>query len=505
MAEQMNIVVACDGGLSPYIPTLMVSFFENHRNRDVIFYVMYLKSEAFPKDWPAIQQTADKYQQSVYPIEVPDEALAHVKNTGSVQQGYTASQWLRLLVAEFLPSTVKRAMYVDVDMMVMQDFSAYYDLSFDGKMIIGAPNKPAVVQDVNQRPSRWLTSVSENTEPVPLTGTGMLIFNLELMRQEQVNTQFLNETLDFHYKTDPERPTSDWVHVNTIFRNYLKITDITQPENQGINEPVFIYYKTKTALSDQKLVHFVYNNKPWRYVWDETLLENYSVITKRWQFQPMRVNEDVLPLHQAWWRYAQQAANYDVLYQAAQIRTADLRKLLATTYQPAYEHEQAIKEQFMQESKHTAPFAYSTVDRKWQVLYSDEQRTRFGAYELDNDARDGRLVFPLGIKGTQRVIIHLTLRAHRPKQQVRVFLGADPRVIKELGTLYVNEDTVTHISYEVEIDANEYDYLFFTHWDYGSENAVDDAWIEVSQLRIVPVEPEKSPKSETFIERLLHK
>ncbi|WP_155286961.1 glycosyltransferase family 8 protein [Lacticaseibacillus zhaodongensis] len=156
---------------------------------------------------------------------------------------FTLTIYYRLFIAEMFPE-IKRAVYIDADVIVLDDIGKLYDTDLQGNMI-GAALDPVIGTDA------LMSNYSRNAVGVPAeryVNSGVLLMDLQQLRQRDFAGHFLNLLNTYHFNSIA--PDQDYI--NAIATDRMFIIDSKWDVENG-------------ELAGTKLIHYNLYQKPWRY------------------------------------------------------------------------------------------------------------------------------------------------------------------------------------------------------------------------------------------------
>lgn len=133
MTDIINIVLASDNNYAQHLAVTAVSILENTgKPKSICFYVL---SDGIDDDnYCLIQKTICNYGASVTKIEC-------ATNDGFYTEGHiTKAAYLRLNIANVLPLNVNKVIYLDDDLLVLQDIEELWNVDLQGKPVAAVPD-----------------------------------------------------------------------------------------------------------------------------------------------------------------------------------------------------------------------------------------------------------------------------------------------------------------------------------------------------------------------------
>lgn len=162
----------------------------------------------------------------------------------------------RLFMAEVLPASTDRALFLDCDMIVRRSLRSFYDSPFDGNAVLAS-------RDISMQEAKQ-GSVQHECG-VDYFNTGMLLVNLTYWREHNVSAQCLALYLE---KGAEHFPCPDQDLLNLLLRD--KVGYVSNTYNCLVNLLRYKFYRhpnapkpDKAVLQDPHIVHFYASRKPW--------------------------------------------------------------------------------------------------------------------------------------------------------------------------------------------------------------------------------------------------
>lgn len=167
---------------------------------------------------------------------------------------FPISIYYRLLLADILPETVHKVLYLDADIIVRHDLKELYNTDIDEVAIAGVTEPDGIDG-----------SCSRLDYPLSLGyfNSGVLLFNLDYFRKNNVTEALIN-----FIKGNPEKlgcPDQDTL--NFVLRNEKKMLPLKYNVQEGFFrvKPEALNSKEQfSAIHDPYIVHYTTNEKPWK-------------------------------------------------------------------------------------------------------------------------------------------------------------------------------------------------------------------------------------------------
>jgi lipopolysaccharide biosynthesis glycosyltransferase len=184
----------------------------------------------------------------------------------------SSSAYLRLLIPDLLPLDVKRALYLDVDVIVRRDVGELFQLDLDGAPAAAAPNVTKSTIGANMA-----HHVERELDPnATYVNSGVMLLDLDQWRDDQIGKAVLDD-LRMHQHL---YQFHDQCGLNAVLQN--RWAPLPVEWNVQVGSPVV--QAAPPALSDVPLLHFTSNRKPWHTHYLTAFRERstYSSYRKLW-------------------------------------------------------------------------------------------------------------------------------------------------------------------------------------------------------------------------------
>lgn len=281
----MNIVVASDQNYAPHLETLIVSIAENNKNIDLIkFYIFDGGIEK--KTAESIRKFKDKYKNLEFIFYPMNENVISKMLGGSVGRDRSLSTYARI----FIPNIIEddRALYLDVDGIVVGSLSEMYNLDISQYAIAG-------VRDTNPISRHRNVGLSDSDVYI---NAGMILWNLKKCRE----INFVKQCIDFVHDYNGNIDAMDQGTINGVlarqgliklihprFNVFTSLFQLTQKDILRIYNLQEYYSddEIKDARKNPVFIHFTPNmtTRPWikhcihpmkKIYWDYRKLTDYG-------------------------------------------------------------------------------------------------------------------------------------------------------------------------------------------------------------------------------------
>jgi len=309
--EPIVVVSGCDEGyVMPLAVTIRSSIDRLGANRTMVVYIIDGGIEDESKRRLEASWLDDRV--SVHFVDVDSAQLYHLP----VSEHVTAATYLRLLIPQLLPASVKRAIYLDADMLVKRDLGYLWDEPQGGYALLAVQDYAAPHVDSRLVLSNYEACRRYIGETTPIGNFqelgidpssmyfngGLLVIDIESWRKNAYAEKMIG-VLEEH-----RRHVLWWDQyaLNVVLANSWRALD--KRWNQGAH--LFAYPKYDESPFDRQtfeqlwddpwIVHFCSPSKPWHYFSRHAATESFYETLKRTQwhaFKPERPEE----LLRDWW------------------------------------------------------------------------------------------------------------------------------------------------------------------------------------------------------------
>lgn len=269
--KQMNLIIAINESYIPMCKAMLFSFVTNHKDNKIN--VFLLNSSIKKGKLKELDAFARSLGIKLSIVEVQPETMLH---SLKAQSRFSIEMYYRIFAHKLLPEDVKRALWIDSDIIVLKNISDFYFQSFD--------DKPIVVCRDFAYDSAEIASIKKKLSIAPehdYFNSGVILFNFDIIRREFSETEF--EKIVDEYGSSLKYPDQDLL--NMIYQNRVKYA----------NEITYNYQVNNTVRADAenlniRILHYAGYKKPWspkianpicRYYWkNQWKMKNYSEFFK---------------------------------------------------------------------------------------------------------------------------------------------------------------------------------------------------------------------------------
>lgn len=254
----MNILLTIDNNFVPQLSANICSICENNEDLDTISFYIF-DNGITPENKNSLTRFTEEYGRVItfIPIVGFMDELGFEFDTS----GWNEIVLARLLMANFLPKTVTRILYLDGDTIARGSLKALWETDIEGYTL------GAVMEPTANKKRRECLGIANR----PYYNAGVLLVNLTNWRK----TQAENRILDYCKNNSSKLFANDQDAINVVLAN--EILPLSPTYNFS---NIFIYYPYKTldklmpgfsddmelprAKKDPCIVHYLGEERPWR-------------------------------------------------------------------------------------------------------------------------------------------------------------------------------------------------------------------------------------------------
>jgi len=239
--DVIKIVLAADDNYAQHLGVAMTSILENHKNGQKIeFYILdcNIKNVNLEK----IKQIGFTYKVNLFFYKIS----GRLSNDYPEMNHLSRATYSRIFIPELLPLDVKKVLYLDVDLVVLEDISELYNIDLDN-FSVGA------VRDVM---SKEILRIYFDREVSDYFNAGVLLINLEKWRQKKIT----EKSLEFARLNRKRIVRADQDILNCLLKNDWL------PLDKKFNLDLKRSKLNSEPKNDTVILHYSDKAKPWQYI-----------------------------------------------------------------------------------------------------------------------------------------------------------------------------------------------------------------------------------------------
>ena len=250
--EPIVLLTTLNEGYLPQLQVLLTSLWTNNRQESVSLYLLHsgIPEEALS----GLRRQCAAYGGPFYPIRV-DDALFH---DAPATRQYPKEMYYRLLASRLLPGDVKRVLYLDPDILVINPIRPLWETDLQGRLFAAAAHtgKTELANNVNQ--FRLGTDCA-------YFNSGVLLMDLEAARRE-IDPQALFTFVSLRRK---ELLLPDQDVLNAMYGHRVLPVDDALWNYDARNYSSYLLRSGGTqdlpwVMEHTAILHFCGKEKPWK-------------------------------------------------------------------------------------------------------------------------------------------------------------------------------------------------------------------------------------------------
>ena len=178
--KRLDIVYATDNNFIDVLYASIASLYDTNGDLDLDIWIIGEKISDLNKE--KINNLSKEYNQKevnwIENCEVPYQVKL---DRGSV------SQYSRLMIGSALPDSIKKALYLDADTIILSNLIELFNICFDNRIVIG-------VSDVINEEYKKILNIPRDKA---VFNTGVLLLDLEKWRMENIESKLFDVILKF--------------------------------------------------------------------------------------------------------------------------------------------------------------------------------------------------------------------------------------------------------------------------------------------------------------------
>ena len=248
----MNILFAINKQYIRHMKICIESIIRFKEKEGYDFYVIH--SDLNENDIIEIEENFNEVDVRMHFIYVDPESFKDFPETDR----YPKQIYYRIFDSFLLPKHLEKVLYLDVDIIVIRSLKELYKMDFEGKYYIACTHVRKILKKMNN-----IRLGIEND--FPYINTGVMMMNLELLRQNQN----INEVLDYVNKHKMNLMLPDQDIITALSGDKIKLIDtmiynlsdrmLILYNSNILNEKIGIDWVRKNST----IIHYFGRNKPW--------------------------------------------------------------------------------------------------------------------------------------------------------------------------------------------------------------------------------------------------
>ena len=168
---RMNICVSANSKSMRYLYVMLLSLFEN--NKEEKFTVFVMQRDFTSSGKKMIQNLADRYGQKTEFLFVDKKRFDGLP----VSEKFSLETYFRLMMAELLPQTIHKVLYLDVDIIVRGSIKEFYETEIDAYTAAACQDSYNPVLEDKKR------KLFQRKDDMRYFNAGVMLWNMDALRE----------------------------------------------------------------------------------------------------------------------------------------------------------------------------------------------------------------------------------------------------------------------------------------------------------------------------------
>lgn len=251
----MNILVTLNSFYLPQLTVMLTSLLQAHPNTEFTVYLAH--SSITEAELADLCDNFKEYKINIVPIKLSENFL----DSAPVTDRYPTEMYYRIFAAQYLPESLDHILYLDPDIVIINDISELYNAELGDNLFAAASHVNEPLRKINEI---RLDMASDGS----YINSGVMLMNLALLRREQ-NIKEVFDYIDTHRKVlflpDQDIISSiygdrilelDYIKYNFSDRKYI-LMRLAPKINEG---KINLDWVRKNV----SIIHYCGRNKPWK-------------------------------------------------------------------------------------------------------------------------------------------------------------------------------------------------------------------------------------------------
>ncbi len=265
----MNILISVNMSYFEAARIMLRSLFFNNKESDITIYLFH--SDLSTQKIKMLRRIVEQNNGTMFVKKIDDDVMKDVPVSFLSKETY-----YRLMAPGLLPLNLDRILYLDIDMIVIGDIRAAYEVDFKDKLFMAVPDTSSGIETVKQNLHMKKDSTYINA--------GVLLLNLELLRHEFD----LEEALGYAKKYPNRVPNCDQDVINGLYSDrigYLEWIYNYEARFHSISEVLVWPFRYRRLKKEIKIIHYMGAGKPWKPGYSGKYLKEYCRYADHTAFQ----------------------------------------------------------------------------------------------------------------------------------------------------------------------------------------------------------------------------
>lgn len=257
----MNILVTLNSNYLDVLVVMLKSLAHSNKHKKFDVYVM--NESLSIKDIEYLKENTMK-NINIIDLKVNDKEL----EKAPVTKRYPKEMYYRIFAAYYLPKKVKKILYLDPDLVVINKIDKLYNTNLDNYYFAAASHIWGILQTFNQIRLRMKTN---NV----YINSGVMLMNIKLLRE----TQNRDEVYRFIKKYKNKLMLPDQDVISGLYANKILPLDpyAYNMTEKLLNQKYFMPHISERWIKENSvIIHYCGKNKPWNKLYKGSLNKFYE-------------------------------------------------------------------------------------------------------------------------------------------------------------------------------------------------------------------------------------
>lgn len=254
MSDPIDILFCANPGYFQHLAVTAVSLSESNRESRLKLHILTCDRDMERE--VRLRETLERLSNVTYEIHVADDGAI---GAFFVDGFITKEAYLRLIAPDLLPAEVRRLIYLDCDLLVLDDIRPLWTLDLV-QVIAAAPDYP--------RLEAFMSPVRRDILGIPKDATyvnsGVLVMDIDRWRSEGLTRRFV----DYVQRMGSHLAFYDQDAINAVLAGRIQLLDPRwnlQARMYRVGRRSFPedFDATKEARKQPAIIHFTGSEKPW--------------------------------------------------------------------------------------------------------------------------------------------------------------------------------------------------------------------------------------------------
>ena len=256
----MNLLFAVEKGYLDPLKVCLRSILRFSENGGYQIYILH--SDLTKAEEEEFQQLFEQNEVTFHFIEINPDVFAAFPESDR----YPKQIYYRIFAASFLPKELDRILYLDADTLVINSLHELYEMNFEGNYFLACTH----VQEFLSKVNRIRLSISQ---PVPYINTGVMLMNLEALRE----IQNIKEVLEYVNKKKEVLLLPDQDIITALYGEQIKLLP---SEIYNLSDRILAFHNANVrntkidvdwVRENTVILHYCGRRKPWHKNYTGTL------------------------------------------------------------------------------------------------------------------------------------------------------------------------------------------------------------------------------------------